>query len=176
MARNLVPLKVKIGLTASGAAKYPQFNLLPSVINAKIDWSKYVDIHGTGWHYDKKYGHKEEGADSPFGMQWGVLLVPKEFADEAVKQFPEECTKIIETELQTFYDDRVGAHMPEEIVDEEALKVFEVKDRMKIPLSIQEKAKKIKALDPNDDMPGIVKNKNKRWTDFKALKKINIIQ
>ena len=89
MARNLVPLKVRIGLHGNGHAKYPDFNSLKTIQDIGVDWSVYVDMYGDGWLYDKKSGHRDDTPDSPFGQQWGVLLVPEEFASEAAKAFPD---------------------------------------------------------------------------------------
>lgn len=177
---NLVPLKVKIGLTNDGAAKYPFFNTLTVVKDAGMDWSKYIDVHGSGWLYDC-CGHKEEQMDgdewdSPFGQQWGVILVPKDFADEAVIAFPNECEKVNEARVTTFYDDRHAKDFPEENVNEEALKVFETKESLGVTLTPTEEIKKAKAIDPNDPEPGIRKNEKKKWVDYKKLTGVAIVQ
>jgi hypothetical protein len=174
--RDLVPIKVKIGLKSNGHAKYPNFNQLYTVQVKGMDWAHYVDTMGLSWHYDKTSGHKEDTADSPFGQQWGMLIVPKEFADEAILAFPDTVSKMTEVECEDFYDNKAHAHEPDELVDEIALKAFEIKEKMGVSLSSEEKIKKDKALDPNDPTPGIKKNLNKKWVDFKALKGVNIVQ
>ncbi len=173
---NLVPIKVKIGLASNGYAKYPDFNLVSSSTRNNLDWAKYVDAYGLGWQYDKTSGHKEETVDSPFGQQWGVLIVPKEFADSAISLFPSEVTKLDETELEDFYDNKAHAHEADEIVDEAALKVFETKEAMKVTLTTKEETLKAKALDPEDDTPGIRKNLNKKWADAKVKKGVTIVE
>ena len=50
MARDLVPIKVTIGTKVDGSADYPNFTNLASV---DIEWSRYVDVHGSGWLYEK---------------------------------------------------------------------------------------------------------------------------
>jgi hypothetical protein len=87
--RELVAIKVRIGLKPNGHAEYPNFNELGSVRKENMDWAIYVDQFGIGWQYDKTSGHKEHSEDSPAGMQWGMLLVPTDFAREAVEMFPE---------------------------------------------------------------------------------------
>ena len=67
MSRNLVPMKVIIRLNNEGQALYPNFNTLNIVQASGLDWARYIDVHGLGWHYDKTSGHKEESIDSPFG-------------------------------------------------------------------------------------------------------------
>ena len=84
MATELVGIKVKIGQCGvTGCAKYPDFSKLACVQASPLDWSKYVDVHGLGWHYDC-CGHQEDEDGSPAGMQWGMLIIPETFADEAV--------------------------------------------------------------------------------------------
>jgi hypothetical protein len=173
---DLVPIKVKIGLNSKGHAGYPNFNLVSSSVRKGMDWAEYVDAHGTGWHYDKTSGHKDHTLDSPYGQQWGMILVPKDFADEVVALFPSDCTKLTELEAEDFYDNKAHKHEPEFKVDEESLKIYDVKEKFKISLTPEEETKKSKALDPDDDEPGITRNKNKTWQLHKASKNITIIQ
>lgn len=170
MARQLVPLKVKIGLRPNGQAKYPDFNSLAIVTASGKDWAKYVDIEGDGWHYDKKSGHKDDDAQSPVGTQWGVLLVPQAFADEAVVAFPAKVQIILEAEWETFYDNRAHAHEEDEEIDLGRLRAIEQKQRLSLPLTTQQQD----AIDPAKDERGIRKNKRRKWADYKAQKGITI--
>jgi hypothetical protein len=176
---DLVPIKVKIELQEKGRAKYPDFNSLPGGIRNNMDWSEYIDAYGSGWLYDC-CGHKEEQMDgdewdSPLGQQWGVILVPKNFADGAVIAFPNECEKIDDARCQVFYDTRHARDFPEENVNEEALKQFEVKERLGVTLTPEEETRKAKALDPNDPEPGIKKNERKTWAGYKNLTGTKIV-
>ena len=112
---NLVPIKVKIGLKDSGGAKYPKFNNL--AVTGAVDWSKYIDLHGSGWLYDC-CGHQEAETGSPVGQQWGMILVPKVFADEAIAAFPNEVTKLTETQCESFYNDKHAKDFEDEEIDE----------------------------------------------------------
>jgi hypothetical protein len=170
MAKLFTPIKVKIGLRADGNADYPDFNILNAVKEQNMDWSYYVDKFGLGWIYDKLIGHQEEAPDSPLGQQLGVLIVEKEFANEAILSFPVKCSKLTEVELEDFYDNRHAIEFQDEDVDREVLDVIKVKQDLGQPLTPQQ----IKALDPDDDTIGIRKNKKKTWVDFKALKGIEI--
>ena len=177
--RDLVALKIKIGLKGKdwtkaeerGHALYPNFNQLQSVINSGMDWSNYVDTYGEGWHYDKKCGHKQEDETSLKGMQWGMLIVPKEFADEAVATFPQVCSVVNEAELEDFYDNRAHAHEPDERIDDVVLKGIEGKKILGKSLTPGQE----RALDPEDDTPGIRKNHRRYWKDYKAKQGVNII-
>lgn len=169
--RELVPIKVKIGLGNDGSAKYPDFNLINIDIRKKLDWSKYVDIFGLGWHYDKTCGHKEDSIDSPYGQQWGVLIVPKDFAIEAINKFP-EVIKLTETELEAFYNNCAHCHESDELINDKILQSIKIKKDLNIPLTDHQK----KALDPKDKTPGIQKNEKKFWKDFKKLTNVNILQ
>ena len=61
--------------------------------------------------YDKVSGHQEETADSPRGQQWGLLLVPDAFAQQAVTRFPAECSILTEAEAEAFYETKAVAHL-----------------------------------------------------------------
>ena len=177
---DLVPLKVKIGLREKGFAKYPDFNSLPLSVRGDMDWAEYIDAYGSGWLYDD-CGHKEEEIrgdewDSPIGQQWGVILVPKPFADAAILAFPNEVEKMDQTRTETFYNNYHARKQPENIVDEEALKPFETKVKLGVPLTTKEQLDMNKALDPNDPTLGVTKNLRKTWADFKVLKGIKIVQ
>ena len=170
MARELVGLKVKIGLKPNGHAKYPNFNVLGTVSSSTMDWSRYIDVFGLGWHYDKTSGHKEETVDSPHGQQYGVLIVPEAFADEAELEFSDTCEIIEDAELETFYEEKAHAHEPDEDIDEHILAAIKAKQDVGVALTPQQ----IKALDPEDDTPGIKKNKNKIFADFIVKRGVTI--
>lgn len=169
--RRLKALKVKIGLKTDGGALYPDFNSLEVIKQAKVDWSKYVDSMGDGWHYDKTSGHKEASDDSPMGMQWGVLLVSNTFATQAAEMFPEECTIIDEAEYTDFHENKAHKHEPEELADSKVLEVIKAKRDASVKLSLKDE----EALDPENDTPGIRKNKRKLFADYKQLKGIELI-
>lgn len=173
--KDLVPLKVRIGLKENGHAKYPAFNELQVVKDSGMDWSYYVDMYGDSWKYDSKYGHKEEGPDSPQGMQWGVLLVPQEFADQAVAAFGDVCNVIDEVAIEDFYNTRVTVRLSDTIIDKGAFEVFEIKEKLGVTLSSEEEIAKAKALDIEDETPGLRKNKDKYWADYKQKAGINIV-
>ncbi len=179
MPRDLVALKVKIGLKGAdwpkaderGHALYPNFNQLPSVASSGMDWAHYVDTYGEGWQYDKKCGHREEDAGSPRGMQWGILIIPKEFADEAVAAFSGVCSVVDEGTLETFWNERAHAHEPDERIDDVVLRGIEAKQKLNKSLTPGQK----KALNPEDDTPGIRKNHRRYWADYKAKQGIRIV-
>lgn len=159
----LVPIKVKIGLSNNGSADYPNFNLLPSVQSSGLDWSKYIDVRGSGWLYDT-IGHKEEDTDSPRGMQWGMILVPEQFAIEAVAQFPNEVSVIDEVEAEDFYNNRHAVGQPDEEIDNEVLTGIKLKKDLGLALTQQQQ----NALDPNKPERGIRKNETKTYAGLKA--------
>lgn len=174
MANPLVILKVKIGTNEKGAAKYPDFNSIPSNIRGNMDWSSYIDSFGSGWIYDS-VGHKEEVIngdefDSPLGNQWGMILVPSAFASSAESLFPNEVKVIEEVVAKDFYDNRVAAKQPEHLVDIKALEAIKVREDLGEDVSLL----KQKSLDPNDKTPGLSVNKNKTWEGFKENKNITI--
>lgn len=166
---ELVAIKVKIGLKDNGHAKYPQFNSLDASVRDNMDWCHFVDKFG-GWHYDQTSGHREDTADSPLGQQWGMLLVPASFADAAITAFPSEVSKMTEAEAESFYNAKAHINDPDELFDQDVLSGIKMKQELSLPLTANQQ----KALDPNDDTPGIRKNKDKTWSAFKDRKKITL--
>jgi len=166
---ELVPIKVKIGLRPNGHADHPDFNQLPSVKASGVDWAYHIDAVGSGWLYDC-CGHKEAEDGSPFGMQWGMLLLPAVLAAEAVTALPGVCTAMSEAEAEAFYDNQHQRDAAEEIIDEFVLKVIEERQKLGLPLT----ATHSKALDPTDDQPGIRANHDKTFVGYKARRGITL--
>ena len=139
-----------------------------------MDWSKWVDINGSGWLYDNENGHKAEDLayQSPMGMQWGMLLVPKQFADEAIAMFPDLITKLSETDCESFYNDRHANDFPEEEIDSEKLQAIKAKQDVGVTLTAEDQL----ALNPTNNTSGIRKNESKKWVDYKILKGYNVVQ
>lgn len=182
MAKQLCALKVRIGLHDHGHAKYPDFGSLECVKASGQDWSHYIDVAGTGWHYSR-CGHKEHADDSPMGMQWGMLLIPAEFAEQATKAFPEDCFPMTEDEVKCFWEDDCHSHMPDVSHQADALTGMSAEiallkqlvdhtggdEQVKHAQLLQdalERAKK--AVDPDHDHPGVKRNKLKSWYGHKA--------
>jgi len=172
---SLVPIKVKIGLRANGHADHPNWLLLPMItsedqLKANIPY---------GWHYDKSCGHQEDnGSDSPHGMQWGMLLVEKDFAIEAIAIFPSLVSEMTETEAEDFYDNRCCKHILENKINSTVLddlyKELILTEKIKGNTTALE-AKISKALNPDNNEPGIFKNKDKIWKDMKVQRKFKIV-
>jgi hypothetical protein len=189
MARSLAAIRVKIGHKPDGMAAYPNFGALAVVAANGMDWSRYVDKEGLGWHYDKTSGHDDDDADSPAGQQWGLLIVPEQFAIEAVAQFPGECTRMTEAECQQFYDDRARVQQADDDRDEAMLTALRaefnlIKDLLaEFPANtkLQDRSTALKtllqkALDPDDPHPGVRKNVRRRWATFKARAGITFVE
>lgn len=165
--RHLTAIKIDIGLKESGSQaghhKYPDFGQLAIVRGSGMDWSKYVDVNGEGWHYDKVSGHREDDAESPVGHQNGMLLVPEEFAAQAAARYPEVVVRMTEAEAKTFYEKRCHLHEPEQLEDGMVIQTIAAKRQ----LGIAETQADRDALDPAHPAPGIRTNRRKKWTDFK---------
>ncbi|HDZ77135.1 MAG TPA: hypothetical protein ENH41_03530 [Candidatus Omnitrophica bacterium] len=171
--KNLVPIKVKIGLRANGHADHPDWHRLP--LAAASDPASHMFF---GWKYDKTCGHKEEGIDSPYGMQWGMLFVTKQFAIEAKQVFPALVTELTEAEADAFWNDKAYAHMPENKVDNDQLQALknELILRKEAGLSTVDLIVKIKkALDVDDTFPGLQKNHMKTFALAKQKLGLNIV-
>ncbi len=177
--RNLVALKVKVGIDPiTGYAQYPNFNLISSAVRKDMDWSKYLDVHGGGMHYDKTCGHKEESVESPFGEQICCMCVPEDFATAALSLFPIIVTEQSEVEFETFYNTKAHAHEPDESIDEKTLNGLSAQRALKTALAQDTTvldAKIAKALDPDDKEAGVKKNVKKTWTDAKTAEGISLV-
>jgi hypothetical protein len=189
---ELVPLRVKIGMRQGGGASYPPFNDLPVIVDLRKadtedDWAYYVDREGGGWLYDKSSGHGDDNAvdhgmdpldasrswASPKGQQWGVILVPAAFADEALAAFPGDVDELDEIACEAFYDGCIGTHLTAEIVDARAKDQVDIIEKRaalrsdKQPTA-DEAALLAKVLDPDDPEPGVRRNPNKTFKGMMA--------
>jgi len=179
----LMALKVKIGLTPSGSAAYPDFGSLECVKASGQDWAHYVDREGHGWAYDK-CGHKEHSDHSPVGMQWGLLIVPEEFAMEAERKFPETCDALTESETQAFWEEHCQGHAPDATRDANSLTAIKAEiqliqvliehetddaEKSKLRSRLSEVLSHAKnAVDPHHEVAGVKHNPRKKWCDYKA--------
>jgi len=109
MAIEVVPLKVQINLGPHGAL-YPEFNRLRIVSQSGLDWSQYIDQFSP-WIYDSVSGHRQATEDSELGMQWGMLLVPEEFAKEADERWS-TCHLMTAEEAHEFFRARHAYRIP----------------------------------------------------------------
>ncbi len=160
-----VPLKVKIGLRPNGHADHPDWQQLP--LAANDDPAGHM---GDGWHYDKTSGHKEATADSPVGMQWGLILVTRQFAEEALDTFPDKIEELTEVEAKDFWETKVTAHVPKNRINTEYLVGLKAQyDLLKVTKqSISTIDAQIRAaVDPENSTIGVCKNRMKNWDDAK---------
>lgn len=178
MVQELVGLKIDVGLNdVTGHAKYPDFNRISSATRKGMDWSKYVDVHGSGMHYDKTCGHQDEGA-TPRGHQQCCICVPADFAEEALALFPEVVFPCSDEEFETFHDTKAHAHEAAEHVDTDALQALAARRTLMLLLGHSVAALDVviaKALDPLDDTePGVRVNVTKTWKASSAKQGISI--
>ncbi len=177
--RDLVALKLDVGTDpTTGYADYPNFNLISSQARKGMDWSKYLDAHGGGMHYDKTCGHKEIAIDSPYGHQCCCMCVPQDFATEALSLFPDKVVAITPAEFETFHDVKAHAHEPDENVDTDTLNGLSAQRSLKVAVGQDVTAldaQIVKALDPADETePGVKVNKKKKWAFVKLTQGVNL--
>lgn len=169
---ELVPIKVKIGLRENGHADHPDWMQLPLAATEK----PASHMHG-GWQYDQTSGHAEETADSPRGMQWGMVLVTDKFANEAVAKFPTLVTILTETEAEAFWNNKAHVEMPQNSISVEVLQGLKAERDLRVAVSLtttEIDARILKALDPADTTTGIRKDNLKLWSDAKTTLGITI--
>ena len=173
MAEKLVRIRVKIGLRANGHADHPDWSKVPMCFTSD-DMRKYCP---QSWLYDKVSGHQTETLDSPIGQQFGYLLGTRAFVDQAIATFPELITELTEAEFETIFNTRVMGHIPENKYDQQVLAGLQIELSLKEAIAQDTTALKVKiakAIDPEDAEAGIKKNKEKKWSDFKVNKGIEI--
>lgn len=165
----LVAIKVRIGLRPNGHADHPNWALLPFISNDD-EAKAHMPF---GWVYDKKSGHQEEDAESPYGVQFGCLLVTRIFADAAKAQFPSLITELTEAEFETFWDERAMAHLPDDKLDHDELESLKAELALRKEMghsaaAVERVRTKIQiALDRNDPALGVRKYHMKKWADAK---------
>lgn len=178
-ARELVALRLDVGLDdVTGHAKYPNFNKVTPATRKNMDWSKYIDVHGSGMHYNKTCGHQDDTPESPYGHQQCCICVPADFAGEALALFPDTVHECTAAEFEDFYNNKAHAHEPTELVDTDALNGLAAQRSLMVSLEQDTSAldaKIAKALNPADETErGIRPNPNKTWASVKAKRGIAV--
>lgn len=173
---DLIPIRVKIRHgkhpeTGKTQHLYPDFNSLPAAVRDDMDWSEYIDIAGTGWMYDKVCGHYETDAESPETGVWiGCIGVPKPFADAADAAFA-DVEVINETTLEDFYNNRHAVKFAEVEVDDRAIAYV---NELRAQGVTETDPRIAKAIDPDDQTPGLSRNKKKTWALRKQTEGLEI--
>lgn len=172
-----VPLRIKIKQGANGLV-YPDLNQVASELRKHMEWTKYVDLCG-GWHYDKPSGHGEVDGYNPDPEIWfGVIVVDADFADAAEALYPELCDVLTEAEFEVYHDERAHAHEPEHKYNPDVMNGIRAKYGIAGALThadplITSVADR-EALDPSHPAPGVVRNRRRRYADFKLNRGITI--
>lgn len=172
---DVVPIRVKIGLRPNGHADHPAWEQLPTIAAAvalinrptreQIDGVIKPHVLG-GWHYDKTSGHDQETADSPRGQQWGMLLVSRLFATEALATFPTLVTELTKTQAIAFYNQRTTIGLSDEREQTEILTALKARRDLMVAVGLSTAAldaRILKALDPTDTEPGVAANPLRRF-------------
>lgn len=165
---NLIPIKVKLIMKATGEGiDWPDLNQISEEIREGLAWSRYIDIRGIGWHYNK-VSNLGKGGD--YGE--AATCVPETFANAAVALFPDKISILTELEFEDFYDNYSHIEEPDEEIDFEIIQGIQAKQALGLTLTSQQ----LSAIDPNTDTRGIRKNKNRFWVDYKASIGLEITQ
>lgn len=185
---DLVPLKIDIGLKLEGGRQvhaHPDFNKIPAHLRGGMDWSYFLTGINGGPFYDHCCGHHEvddEDPTDPFcntkvGCWHAMILVPKDFADEALKLFgpngtlvKDQVEEVDAEDFEEFYNKRHATRIPEQEIDEKRLASIKAKQDVGASLTKDDED----ALDPEKPTPGIKKNPLKRWKDRQKKQGITI--
>jgi len=166
MSREGVAIKVKIGLRENGHADHPNWGLLPMVKAGTTPESQQI----VKWRYDR-CGHCEEHIDSPAGMQWGMMIVTEQYANEAVATFPDIVTIMTEAEAEDFWENKAHVDVPENRTSREILSELSSELQLKNHLGQDTTALEERitnALNPDHAEKGICKNPTKCFVDAKT--------
>lgn len=181
MTREGVPIKVKIGLRPNGYADYPDWTALPLAVDAPDREAReaIVSAHQiVKWVYDACCGHEEDEPDSPVGMQWGMMIVTEQFADEAMALWPNLVFEMTEAEAEAFWNGRGMARVPDQGTDTEIITGLESQLNLMTARAMDTTAindKIDRALDPDDPEPGITRNVTKTWQGAKGRMGFGVI-
>jgi hypothetical protein len=182
MAKDIVPIKVKIGLRPNGHADHPDWTLLPCAgSGTKTQKEQNLRAHMfAGWFYDKTSGHQDDTPGSELGVQYGMLGVSNTFAQEALAMFPSLITVLSDAQAQTFYDTKAMAHVSENRANNDLLQALNAELQLRESLGQTTevtalKAKIAKALDPDDPEPGLKRNPTKTWVGIKNKMGLNAV-
>jgi hypothetical protein len=153
--------------------------MLDARLRDHADWSIFVDKFG-GWMYDKEAGHSDHDPvdvgddrfDSPNGTWLGMLLVPEDFANAAVKMFPTQCEIIDEAKAECFYEVRCAAHQPAVHEDVEVLQAMAAKKAL--GQLDAEGEEFVTAMDADHPSRGRRVNKMKTWAGMKEKRGVTI--
>lgn len=176
-----VPIKVKIGLRPNGHADHPDWTILPLVAGGatKEDRENLVRAHQIErWKYDNTSGHEDDTADSPKGMQWGMMIVTKEFAEQAMAQWPTLVFEMTEAEAEDFWNNRAMAGVPRFKYDTDQLIGMKAERDLRIALAqdTKELDQRIAvALDPATKVPGVRERRETVWSQHKEDSKLTVI-
>lgn len=168
---QVLPLKVKIGLKSGNQHAFPDFNKIEGRFRDNMDWSHYIDKFG-GWNYDQTSGHADHSTHSPRDEWLSMFLVPLNFANEAVRLFPSQCSILTETEAEDFYNNFAHVRDPEIHEDVSVLQALAAKKQLGMELDQGD----LNALDENYPQPGRRVNKRKTWVGFKQAEGITILE
>lgn len=179
---DLIPLKITI--TRAEQNNYPPFNDIPVEIRKGLDWAVYIDRHGSGLLYDVKSGFNEVDEENPDPHTlWCFLMVPEDFAREAIARFPGQVMEIDEAEFERCYNERCALHQPDETVDPGTLQGILAQLQIERdfpgvmpPISGEKRAAMRRALDPADRSPGVRANPNRTYKGFKAMRGLTVAE
>jgi len=173
---GIVPIRVEIGLKPNGHHDFPDWHQLP--LAQSDDPANHQIVK---WLYDKTSDFEDDDAHSPLGLWIGVMCVTAQFASEAVTLFPTRVSVMTEADLADFYDNRAMARQSDELRDDRQLASLHtefvlVRDLIaEFPANTKLKNRAtalksllLKALDPDDDTPGVRTNPKRRWATIKA--------
>lgn len=170
---ELVPIKIKVTKNEKGFFNYPKFK-------TELDFFKRNPHYkGNPLYYDKTSDCSIDSDYSPSGMRWCMKMVPVEFAEEAIEKYPGIVFEMTEEDAEEFYDNKAMAHQSENKYDITTLQGLQIELdlRERLGQSTDDLRAKIeRALDPDDNEPGVRRNKGIKWKKMIGEMNIKVIK
>ncbi len=164
--RDLVPIKVTLGLRKNGQIDWPDFGKISTKARLGLEWSRFIDQCGIQWHYDR-INNIGNGSERDIAC----TLVPEDFAEEAAQMF-ESVEVLTEEEFEKWHDECATCHLETEMLDTEVLQGILARIQLEEkgvapPPSDEIRRLRKEALDPNHLRPGIRRNPQRHWREKK---------
>ena len=175
---NITAIKVKVFRYPNKHFDYPDFSGLPSVVTAASGGAE-CEFMGGG-KFDRTSCIEKATEGSPIGERWLMKIVSPSFATEAITDYPTRVFQMTEAEATEFWDDKAHGHMSDTRRDANELQALHAEFLLLQDLSeeapgdqtLQDRLTALRlhvarAIDPDDETPGIRTQRNRRWANAK---------
>ncbi len=172
---DVTAIKVKVFRRPNKHFDYPDLSALPSKRAAKEGGPLTEFMQGG--RFDKTSSIESATDDSPLGERWLMKIVSLVFAAEAIAAYPARVFRMTEAEAQDFWDNKAHIHLGDNRQNENELNSLSsclvlMQDLVSKKPQLEPRLAALrehieKALDPDDETPGVIANRQRRWATAK---------